>query len=518
MPEGIVTLAQALRHHAEVRPNAPAWWFEGRETSYGAFDEQANRCAQALLAAGVRPGERVALLSKNNDRFWVLLFGAIKIRACLTPINWRLAPPEVAAIFNDSGARLLFVSDEYAAVVPSLVGRCPNLADWIQLEAGPAERQGLDAWLARAEPTDPGPVSNPEDDIIQLYTSGTTGLPKGVRLTHSNFLAHIEGATKSWAPWRSGKTALITSPQFHVAGVNMGLLSLFQGCRAVIVREIRAAELVGLIERERIAYAFLVPAMIATILDSAEGKAADFSALERIAYGASPIAEDLLTRAIARFGCAFSHLYGMTETAGVGAALAPEDHEPKRLRSCGKPYPTAEIRVARPDGTPCVPCDVGEIQLRSRAVMRGYWNRPEDTAAAMTEDGWYRSGDAGYLDAEGFLYIHDRIKDMIVSGGENIYPAEVENAISGHPNVAEVAVIGVPDAKWGEAVKAVVVLRPGAAPDPASIVSWARQRIAGYKIPKSIDFIAALPRNPAGKVLRRELREAYWQGHARRVN
>jgi fatty-acyl-CoA synthase len=216
-------------------------------------------------------------------------------------------------------------------------------------------------------------------------------------------------------------------------------------------------------------------------------------------------------------GCGFTQLYGLTETVGVATALQPNDHRAKLLRSCGTPYPGIDVQVLGADGLPVPVGDVGEIAIRGGVVMKGYWNKPEATASSI-RSGWFYTGDAGYFDGEGFLFIHDRVKDMIVSGGENIYPAEVENAVFGHPAIADVAVIGVPDAKWGEAVKAIVVLKPSTTATPEDIIAFARSRIAAYKTPKSVDFVDALPRNPSGKILRRELREPYWAGHARRVN
>jgi fatty-acyl-CoA synthase len=247
---------------------------------------------------------------------------------------------------------------------------------------------------------------------------------------------------------------------------------------------------------------------------------ADISSLRSMFYGASPIAEALLAQAQATFaGCGFTQLYGLTETVGAATALQPTDHVAEKglLRSCGKPYPGIDVRTIDSAGRPTKPGEVGEIVIRGDVVMKGYWNKPDATAAAI-RDGWFYTGDAGYFDSDGFLYIHDRVKDMIVSGGENIYPAEVENAVFGHPAVADVAVIGVPDDKWGEAVKAIVVLKPGASATATDVIAFARTRIAGYKVPKSVDFIAALPRNPSGKILRRELREPYWAGKQRRVN
>ena len=241
--------------------------------------------------------------------------------------------------------------------------------------------------------------------------------------------------------------------------------------------------------------------------------------MKTLAYGASPISDDLLLRAKARFACAFTQFYGMTETTGAGTLLADDAHDPAlgKLRSCGKAWAGMELRIVDGAGREVGVGEVGEIVLRGPVVMRGYWNKPEATVQA-TREGWMHTGDAAYADAEGYVFIYDRVKDMIVTGGENVYPAEVENAIFGHPDVADVAVIGVPDAKWGEAVKAMVVLKPGATPDAANVIAWARTRIAGFKAPGSVDFVAAIPRNITGKILRRELRKPYWEGRDRLVN
>jgi acyl-CoA synthetase (AMP-forming)/AMP-acid ligase II len=263
-----------------------------------------------------------------------------------------------------------------------------------------------------------------------------------------------------------------------------------------------------------------VPAIILFLLQQPNVREVDFSSLKNISYGASPISDAVLLKAHEIFGCEFLQVYGLTETTGGGTFLAPEDHDPARgkLRSCGKPAPHHAIRIVDANGTELPQGEVGEIAIHAPNVMKGYWNKADATRAAIAGEGWFRTGDAGYFDADGYLYIHDRVKDMIVSGGENIYPAEVENAVMGHPEVADVAVIGVPDEKWGEAVKAIVVRKPGASASPDEIIAFARERIAGYKLPKSVDFADSLPRNPSGKILRRELRKPYWEGRERQVN
>jgi acyl-CoA synthetase (AMP-forming)/AMP-acid ligase II len=257
--------------------------------------------------------------------------------------------------------------------------------------------------------------------------------------------------------------------------------------------------------------------MINMLLQAPELEGADLSSLKSVAYGASPISEAVLAAATARFGCGFIQFYGMTESTGAGTFLKPSEHGGALLRSCGKAWPQMAVRILNEDGGEAAVGEIGEIAISGGMVMAGYWNRPEATAETVSHDRWLKTGDAGYCDENGYIFVHDRVKDMIVSGGENIYPAEVENAILGCPGVADAAVIGVPDERWGEAVKAIVVAHPGAAPDPQEVIAWARQRIAGFKAPKSVDFIDVLPRNASGKVLRRELRKPYWEGRDRNV-
>ena len=458
----------------------------------------------------------MAVLAKGCDDFFVLWFGALKARACLTPVNWRLAPPEIAFILKDAGARLLIVGEAFAATAASLLAECPAISRVFQFEPGHADWPDFRGWIGGYRADDPNLTGDPADDVIQLYTSGTTGLPKGVQLTNANYAAVFASATQQWARFDPGDAVLVAMPLFHVAGANMGMLGLLQGARCVILGEADPGVILALIQQHAIRQAFLVPALINMILQHPALESADLACLEKVYYGASPISEAVLRQARTRFGASFTQLYGLTETVGAGTYLPPEAHEGARLRSCGRASPGVEVRVTV-EGRSADILEVGEIELRSAAVMKGYWNRPDATAEAIDADGWFRSGDAGYFDADGYLYIHDRVKDMIVSGGENVYPAEVENALFSHPAVADAAVIGVPDERWGEAVKAVVVLRPGAAADPAALIAHCRKLIAAYKAPKSVDFADVLPRNPSGKVLRRELRKPYWEGRGRLV-
>jgi len=446
------SVADISRVHAAERPDAVALDFNDRATTYRQLDERASRVAQGLIALGQKPGGRVGYLGKNCDRYFEVLLGAFKARAVIVGVNWRLAPPEIAYVLNDAGCEVLCVGREYYEVAAKILADCPKLKTVIAMDGGHASWPAYDAWRDTQAAADPMLPVAAEDDVIQLYTSGTTGHPKGVQITNANYLSIF--ACLGSAPlgqYEPDDVVLVAMPIFHVAGVNIGLLALAQGARAIILGETDPAEILRLIAAKGITYAFLVPALILFVMQHANAKSTDFSSLKNISYGASPISDDVLLRAKEMFGCEFLQVYGLTETTGGGTFLLPEDHDPARgkLRSCGRPAPGHEIRVVGGDNTALPHGEVGEIQIRARNVMKGYWNKDDATKKAVCPERWFSTGDAGFFDADGYLYIHDRVKDMIVSGGENIYPAEVENALMGHPAIADVAVIGVPDERWG---------------------------------------------------------------------
>ncbi|MEM7327993.1 MAG: long-chain-fatty-acid--CoA ligase [Pseudomonadota bacterium] len=512
-------VADIPRVQSEIRPNEIAFWFNGEETSFSALNTRANQVANGLIALGVTPDQRVGYLAKNTAVYYEMMYGCAKARAVMNGVNTRLAAPEVQFILSDAQVSVLFVGPEWFEMIDQIKDECPHLKHIIAIGGGRDAWPAYTVWRDGQATTETGLATEDDDDVIQLYTSGTTGLPKGVMLTNANYESFMEQCGRlEWAGYAAGETVMNAMPLFHVAGVNAGLLATAQGARSVVLPEINPAEILDLIESQKINHAFWVPAVILMLSQMPDFRQRDYSSLQQVFYGASPITEDLLTLAVEVMGARFTQLYGLTETVGGGTYLPPDAHEPSwgKLRSCGVPYPGTIVRCVDADGEPVATGDVGEIVIQSGFVMKGYWNRPEATEDAI-RNGFFHTGDAGYFDEDGFLFIHDRVKDMIVSGGENVYPAEVENAIFGHPDVADVAVIGVPDEKWGEAVKAIIVPKEGANPSPESIISWARERIAGYKCPKSVDQIEALPRNPSGKILRKDLREPYWEGQERRV-
>jgi acyl-CoA synthetase (AMP-forming)/AMP-acid ligase II len=508
-----IPAAQARARGAEV-----AVLFEGRATTYADLDARSDAVARALAGAGAAPGARIGVLTKNHDRWYELFFGVARARACLAPVNCRLAAGEIAFILEDAAPALLFVGEDFFDLALAAIQGLTAPPRLLALSGHHPAFADFALWRDRANPGQSLGRPTPDDDVLQLYTSGTTGRPKGVVLTNRNYRRFLEmGARVDGFAYDQGDSVMIIMPLFHVAGTNISFAGLAQGCRIVLVKDFSPALALDLMTRERIAHTFLAPAMILMAIQAPEIAEARFEALRTIAYGASPIAQDVLIRAKAAFGCGFVQFYGMTESTGAGSYLSPGDHgRPELLTSCGGVWPEVEMAIVGPDAAPLPDGEIGEIVIRGDIVMKGYWNRPEATAETLA-GGWLRTGDAGFRDAEGYFHIHDRMKDMVVTGGENVYPAEVENAIFGCPGVADVAVIGVPDTKWGEAVKAVVVAAPGARPEPEDIIAWARARIAGYKAPKSVDFVDVLPRNPSGKVLRRQLREPYWAGRDRSI-
>ncbi|WP_137753741.1 long-chain-fatty-acid--CoA ligase [Sphingopyxis sp. L1A2A] len=515
--EAIRTLADIPAAQARVRGDATAVKFGERETSFAELDAQSNRVAHALLATGVATGDRVSALTKNHDSWYPLFFGSARARACFAPVNCRLAPAEIGFILGDAAPKLLFVGEDFFDCALTAIADLASPPRLVALYGAHPAFEPFDVWLGDASDAAlPGPEL--ADDVLQLYTSGTTGLPKGVVLTHANYRTFLEAATEvDGFAYGEDETVMIVMPLFHVAGTNVSFSGLAQGGRLALVKDFTAPDAIRMMREEDVAHAFLAPAMIQMMLLQPEAAQGAYLALKSIAYGASPIAEDVLRRARATFGCDFVQFYGMTESAGGGSYLSPSAHDlPGKLTSCGKPWPGIEMAILDGEGRELGDGAIGEIAIRGGVVMKEYWHREAATVETLA-GGWLHTGDVGYRDADGFYFVHDRIKDMIVSGGENVYPAEVESAIMGCPGVADVAVIGVPDDRWGETVKALIVPAAGGAPEPADVIAWARTRIAAYKVPKSIEFIDALPRNPSGKVLRRELRAPYWEGRDRAV-
>ena len=496
-----------MREHAANRPDVVAIRCGARTLTYAELDERSSRLAQALLAAGVHAGDRIAHLDRTAPEIVELLFAASKIGAVTVPLNWRLAPAELETIVADAGCTVMIAGAGYREVALEIAAGVPQRLEVV--ETG-VEYEGR---LAAHAATDPGHRGAPSDVSVQMYTSGTTGLPKGVLTTQRNLAAAYLSA-EVWA-FDSQSISLTPLPMFHIGGIGWAYLGLVNGATTILVSEFDAAQVIDLLEHERVTNAVFVPTILQMLAAVPGAADRDYSSLRSIAYGASPITTPVLRAALRTFRCPLFGVYGLTETTGGVIQLRPEDHDADGarqhlLRSAGRPLPWVEMRIVDPvSGDECAAGAVGEVWLRAPNVMAGYYNRTEETAGALMPDGWLRTGDGGYCDDDGYLFLTDRIKDMIVSGGENVYPVEVEEVLSQHPGVADVAVIGVADERWGEVVTALVVPAAGAAVDADELVGFARRTLAGYKLPRSVHFVADLPRSAAGKVLKRELRARY---------
>jgi len=516
----VETLADVTRYHAVHKPEAVAAIFEGRETSYGVLDSHASQVANGIIAAGVGPQARVGYLGRNSDIYFELLFGAAKANVIVVGINWRLAPPEVEYIVADAKMEMLFVEQEFFDVIDEIRDSIPAVKQIVPMSGARDNSPGFLTWRDAQEVCDPMVQIDAEDVCCQMYTSGTTGHPKGVQMTNRGFFAlrASEVRAGAWAEWGDDDVIIVPMPVFHIGGTGWAFQGFYYGAKVVILEQADPGEIITAIQTYRVTKVFVVPAVLAFMLENELAKTADFSAVKVVLYGASPIPEDVLERAIKRFKCPFVQQYGMTETNGTVVYLAFEEHKlgTERMKAAGKPFDEVEIIIGDAKDSPVPAGEVGEILIKAPSIMKGYWNLPE-ASEEVVRGGWYHSGDAGYMDADGFIYVYDRVKDMIVSGGENIYPAEIESALSKHPAVGDIAVIGVPSVRWGEEVKAVIVLANGQEADDAAIIEFARTQIAGYKVPKSIDFVEALPRNPSGKLLKKELRAPYWEGRDRQV-
>jgi acyl-CoA synthetase (AMP-forming)/AMP-acid ligase II len=437
-----------------------------------------------------------------------------------TIVNWRLAPPELVYVLNDCQARLLFVGAEMRETISTIRDQLSHI-ETIVVVGG--EGDEYERWLNAQEGISPEPSVDTDRTLLVLYTSGTTGFSKGAMLTHRGVGAHSAAIAAALDLDRDSIMASVL-PQFHVGGSTCTwLAAVQQGARTIIVRDLVPVQLLNLLARERATHTIVVPTILGGLVGAPDAAQYDLSPLRSLAFGGSPISLPLLKQSMETFSSAgLRQVYGMTEMSGLVTALGPDDHRclarQERLTSAGRPLRGVECRIVDPlTGRELGPRQTGEVWVRSVQRMAGYWGKPDLTAAVFSPDGWLRSGDAGFLDEDGYLYIRDRVKDMIISGGENIYPAEVERIAAAHPAVAEVAVIGVPDERWGEAVKAVVALKAGATIDAAEFKAFCRQSLAGYKCPQSIDVVEALPRTATGKILKRELRAPYWAGHERRI-
>lgn len=506
-----------LTRWATERPDREALRYGEQTWTWAELAERVARGAAAQRAEGLRPGSRVAVLDFNHPSCLETTLACAQVGTANVVVNFRLAPSELEYVLNDSKAEVIFAGSEFASVIDGMRDSLSSVRRVVHVGGERAE-DSYEAWLDVAPDHDVH-EADPDDCFLQLYTSGTTGFPKGAMLTHRGMIAHSANvsATVGADP---DDTFMVAMPLFHVGGSSYAMCAVYTGARMVMTRTPEPAPLLKLLEQERVTHSFFVPALLALLTKVPDATEHDYSSLKVLCYGASPMPLPVLRASMKVFPNVFMQVYGMTEACGVVTVLGPEDHAEnapeQRLISAGRPIEGVRIEIRDPLKGEAVPTgEQGEIWVRTEQMMGGYWNRPEATASAVGADGWYHSGDAGHFDADGYLYITDRIKDMIISGGENIYPAEIERVLAEHPSVGDLTVVGVPDDRWGEVPKAVVVPAEGHTVDEAELLAYCRDHLASYKCPKSVDVVDELPRNPTGKILKKDVRARYWEGRER---
>jgi acyl-CoA synthetase (AMP-forming)/AMP-acid ligase II len=512
-------LTQTLHRNVQLGGDTVCTVFGDCERTWSETLDRVSRLAGGLARCGVGVGDRVAILSLNSDRYFEYLYAAWWLGAVVNPINIRWSPAEIAYSLEDSGSSVLLIDDMFLPVLEPLRASAPCLTTVVHVGDGPAP-EGLVEYESLLEHPGPPDLRRGGDALAGIfYTGGTTGFPKGVMLSHANLCVSALGSCASGNFLVPGGRLLHAAPMFHLADLSSVIGRTLVGGAHVIVPMFTPEGVVEAIEKHRPTDAVLVPTMLQMLVDSRAIEGADLSSLEKVLYGASPISEALLERIARAFPSAsLTQAYGMTELAPVATMLGPEAHDdPVLRRSAGQAAPHAEVRIVDSDDVEVAPGAVGEIVVRGGHVMLGYWKKPDETARAL-RGGWMHTGDGGRMDENGYVFVVDRIKDMIVTGGENVYSAEVENAVSQHPAVAACAVIGVPDPEWGERVHAVLVLRPGGRVEIEELRAHVKGLIAGYKAPRSLEVVEALPLSAAGKVLKHELRARHWGGADRAVN
>ncbi|TSE00316.1 long-chain fatty acid--CoA ligase [Skermania sp. ID1734] len=499
-------LGSWIARRAAASPHRPAIAFDGETATYGEVLDRVDRLAAALATGGVKPGDRVGYLGLNHPDFLVTLFAAARAGAIFVPLNFRLTGEELSYILTDAGVHTLIADADHTAVIDQIRGDV-GLARTFALTPTPGW-ETLDDVIAAQAPIDQPQHPQADDVAVIMYTSGTTGRPKGAMLTHGNLFWNNVNALLSFDISQSD-VSLVCAPLFHIGGLNVTtLLTLQKGGQIVLMRAFDPAKALELIATHRVTTMFGVPAMFLFMSQVPTFADTNLASVRYFICGGAPVPEALITLYGER-GIPFAQGYGLTETAPL-ALVVRTDEAAERIGAAGHHVlPLSDVRLVDADNNPVGPGGRGEICVRGPQVMKGYWNNPDATAAAIDPEGWFHTGDVGRMDDDGFVYVVDRVKDMIITGGENVYPAEVESALYQHPAIAEVAVFGLPHEKWGEAVTAVAALKPNTSLTLDELREFARERLAGYKIPLRLEIVDALPRNPAGKILKYQLREEF---------
>ena len=517
------SLPQIIRHTVQLCGDRTATRFGARSQTWSDFQDRISRLAGGLHALGIEKGDRVAVLALNSDRYYEFYFGVAWSGAVFVPINTRLAPAEFVHWLNDSGSKAVFVDDSFVPAIAEIRDQLETLTHLVYMGDGevPDEYHAFEQIIANHEPI--APSNRGGDDMAGLfYTGGTTGKSKGVMLSHRNLSYNVLQSLPYFSVSPSD-VVLHAAPMFHVADGFLCMLAATLGCTNVITPAFEPTQVLKTIQDAGITTALLVPTMINMIVNHPDIKTYDLSKLESLLYGASPMPEAVILKALEVIPhVEFYQAYGQTEASPVATVMGPEYHTTSgpysgKITGAGRAIAGVELEIFDEKGNSVPVGEVGEVCIRGDNVMLGYWNLPEETAETL-RDGWLHTGDGGRLDDDGMLFIVDRVKDMIVSGGENVYSAETEQAVYSHPAVAECAVIGIPHESWGEQVHAIVVLKPGEILNEKALIDHCKTRIAGYKCPRSVTFRSeSLPLSGAGKILKKDLRAPFWEGHGRNV-
>jgi acyl-CoA synthetase (AMP-forming)/AMP-acid ligase II len=506
-----------------ICPDRDCIVFEGRRWTYAKVNERVNRLANALAQWGIGNGDRVGILHVNCNQHIETYFAVAKLGAIFVPLNFRAKSDELSYMIANAEAKALFVGSRYLDIVNTMLPQLTTVKQCILIDSKDKNKIYYEDLLSSASSDEVMSEIGDEDITILMYTAGTTGRPKGVPLKHSAFASYVLDNVDPADPDIEERN-LLTVPLYHVAGIQAMLAAIYGGRTLVLMRQFEVKEWIETIQREKATRAMLVPTMLKRVIDAPDYDQYDLSSLKVITYGAAPMPFEVINKAIKVMPWVrFINAFGQTETASTITTLGPEDHilegteeeREKKLKrltsSIGRPLPDVEVKIVDEEGKPLAPLEVGEILARGPRIMTGYWRDEQKTSQVITQDGWLRTGDMGWMDEEGYIYLAGRGDDMIIRGGENISPEEVENAVQSHPKVEEASVIGVSDPEWGQEPRAVVVLKKGEVATQEEIIEHCRTRLAGFKRPRSVVFIDALPRNPMGKVLRKKLREDYGQ-------
>ena len=504
-----------------IVPDRDCVVFEGKRASYTQINDRINRLTNALLRLGIKKGDRTAILQVNCPQYLESYYAAAKTGAIFVPLNFRAKQDELSYMLNHAEANTLFAGEYYLDMVNAMRPQLPLVKNYISIDKKSDGFLYYEDLVNSASLEEVFTEIDDNDVTILMYTAGTTARPKGVPLTHNNFASYILGNVEPANP-EIAETNLLTVPLYHVAGMQALLAAIYGGRTLAMMRQFDTEEWLKTVHKEKATRAMLVPTMLKWVIDHPDFNKYDLSSLKVITYGAASMPLEVIKKAIELMpGVRFINAFGQTETASTITALGPEDHiitgteeeKEKKLKrlasSIGRPLPDVEMTIVDEDGNELPPGEVGEIVARGPRVMSGYWKDPEKTAQSLTKEGWLRTGDIGYRDEEGYFYLVGRGDDLIIRGGENISPEEIENILYSHPKVEEAAVIGVPDPEWGQQPRAIVVLKKGETATAEEIMEFCHERLASFKQPRSIVFVDALPRNPMGKILKRVLREQY---------